>query len=306
MVIRFRLAGRSGPTGGPAMSDVIGRLQSYDGVTAVVRRRDGTSTLVPVTEIVAAKTVPPVRSGLRVDAEDLQRICSDGWPAPVREPLGEWELRAAGGFTSRANSALVAGDPGVALPAALEEVTAFYRRHGLPPRAQVVVDSPWDHAIADRGWHPIGGSGGGALVMVAPLRTAPTVAAAPEVALATRATQAWLSLYNRTDGHDTDVARVLLEGPRAVMFAQIGDPPLAIGRMAVTETWAGLAAVEVVAAQRRRGLATAVVDRLAGWGLERGARWCYLQVTPDNEAALALWRRHGFRVHHSYHYLEPS
>jgi ribosomal protein S18 acetylase RimI-like enzyme len=306
VVIRSFVPDQLGPTGGPAMTDVVGLLQAYDGVAAVVRRRDGTSTRVPVTQIVAAKTVPPAPPGPRIDAEDLQRVCSEGWPAPVREPLGEWELRAAAGFTGRANSALVAGSPGMALSEALEEVAAFYHRHHLPPRAQVVEDSVWDHAIADEGWRQMSGSRGGALVMVAPLRMAPTNAAAVQVSVSTQVDDAWLSLYNRTGGHDTGAARALLEGPRDVGFARIGEPPVAIGRMVVTGAWAGLAAIEVAAAHRRRGLATAVADRLVQWALERGARWCYLQVTPDNEAALALWRRYGFRPHHAYHYLEPS
>ena len=305
VVIRSLLPGQSGPTGGPAMVDVIGVLQSYDGATAVVRRRDGTSTSVPVTQIVAAKTVPPVRSGLRVDAEDLQRICSDGWPALVTEPLGEWVLRAAGGFTGRANSALVAGHPGVEVPVAFERISAFYRRHRLPPRAQVVVGSAWDAAFGDSGWGPTDVRGG-ARVMVAPLRTAPTNDATPQVTVSTQVDRAWLALYNRAGGHDSALVTALLEGPRDVAFARIGDPPVAIGRMVVTGAWAGLAAVEVVPAQRRRGLATAVVDALMQRALERGARWCYLQVTPDNEAALALWRRYGFRVHHSYRYLAPQ
>ncbi len=75
--------------------------------------------------------------------------------------------------------------------------------------------------------------------------------------------------------------------------------------MVVTSDWAGLAAVEVVPSLRRRGLASAVVDALIDWAIGRGARWCYLQVTSDNEPALALWRRYGFREHHSYRYLEP-
>jgi len=305
VVIRSRLPGRRGPSGGPALTDVIGVLTSYDRVTAVVVRRDGTAVSVPVADVVTAKVIPPVRSGLRIDAEDLQRICAAGWPALVAEPLGEWVLRAAGGFTGRANSALVAGDPGVATPQALQQVTTFYRRHGLPPRAQVVVGSAWDAAFADSGWRPTGVRGG-ALVMVAGLRTAPTdPPAAAEVHLSDSLDEAWLALCNRAGGHDTALVQALLEGPNDVAFARIGDPPIAIGRMVVTEPWAGLAAVEVDPEQRRRGLATGMVGALARWAQGRGARWCYLQVEPDNEPALALWRRYGFRVHHAYHYLVP-
>ena len=38
--------------------------------------------------------------------------CPAGWP--YHEPLGEWTLRAGGGFTGRANSCHAVGDPGTA------------------------------------------------------------------------------------------------------------------------------------------------------------------------------------------------
>jgi ribosomal protein S18 acetylase RimI-like enzyme len=167
----------------------------------------------------------------------------------------------------------------------------------------VVTGSAWDARFAAAGWRPLGGAHGGALVMVAALRTAPTTPAATTVRLSDRVDRRWLELYNRVGNHDPEVVRGLLEGPPDVAFARIGDPPVAIGRMVVTADWAGLAAVEVVEAQRRQGLASAVVDALVGWAVGRGARWCYLQVTDDNEPALALWRRYGFRVHHAYRYL---
>ena len=43
--------------------------------------------------------------------EDLERAAALHWQAPETEPLGEWRLRAAAGFTGRANSALPVGDP---------------------------------------------------------------------------------------------------------------------------------------------------------------------------------------------------
>ncbi|MFD0595838.1 hypothetical protein ACFQZ4_28950 [Catellatospora coxensis] len=51
------------------------------------------------------------------------------------EELGAWRLRAAGGYTGRANSALPVGDPGLPLPEAIDAVVAFYRRQGLPRRS---------------------------------------------------------------------------------------------------------------------------------------------------------------------------
>ena len=51
--------------------------------------------------------------------EDLERAAALHWQAPETEPLGEWRLRAAAGFTGRANSALPLGDPGLPLPEAV-------------------------------------------------------------------------------------------------------------------------------------------------------------------------------------------
>ena len=54
--------------------------------------------------------------------EDLERAAALHWQAPETEPLGEWRLRAAAGFTGRANSALPVGDPGLPLPEAVAAV----------------------------------------------------------------------------------------------------------------------------------------------------------------------------------------
>ena len=61
---------------------------------------------------------------------------------PHEQALGDWTLRAAAGFTGRANSARVGGDPGLEPDDAVAAVVEFYAEHGLPPMAQVIVDTP--------------------------------------------------------------------------------------------------------------------------------------------------------------------
>ena len=61
--------------------------------------------------------------------ELLERACADAWPALVDERLGEWRLRAGGGFTVRANSTLVLGSPDRPVLAALLAATGFAERH---------------------------------------------------------------------------------------------------------------------------------------------------------------------------------
>ena len=68
---------------------------------------------------------------------DLEEAAARGWRAPEEAALGRWRLRAAEGFTGRANSALAIGDPGMPLAAAVSEVRRWYRARGLPPMVAV-------------------------------------------------------------------------------------------------------------------------------------------------------------------------
>src|SRR4051812_32397821 len=86
--------------------------------------------------------------------EELERVAARGWRGRDTERLGEWLLRAAGGFTGRANSALPLGDPGVPVPDAVSRVERWYDARGVTPRFQVPVPGAVDvdAELDRRGW----------------------------------------------------------------------------------------------------------------------------------------------------------
>jgi GNAT superfamily N-acetyltransferase len=310
VALRRRLPGQTGASGGPLLTDVVGVVLAVDDSMLTLGRRDGSRVEVPCTDVVAVRLLAAAGPPRRASGEDLQRVTAHGWPASVSEPLGDWLLRAAGGFTGRANSASVHGDPGVAMDEALARVQAFYHRHGLAARAQVVVGSHWDAAFAAAGWCPLTGRGAEVLTVT----IAAAIAAQPPVQpvpVHAELTPTWLSRYGRLADPDTDLAaaRAVLSGGDTVGFAQVdgdpGKPPAAIGRVVVTGAWAGLACVEVDPAGRGRGLARRVVQTSLSWAKDRGARWCYVQTMPDNAAALGLYASYGFTPHSAYRYLVP-
>ena len=51
-----------------------------------------------------------------LDVAGLELLAARGWRGTEEARLGDWLLRAGGGFTGRANSALALGDPGRPLP----------------------------------------------------------------------------------------------------------------------------------------------------------------------------------------------
>lgn len=299
LTVRHRL-------GDGSATDVVGRVLAL-GDSIRLERRDGSVVDVPRDAVVLWRVVPDrprrTRRAVDVDPEDLTRITSRGWAAVESLPLGGWELRASGGFTGRANSVAVHGDPGLPLDDALAEVERFYRDRGLPARAQVVVGSRWHTAFLAAGWRPSTGARPGAVVQVATLGT---YRADPEGAVSTTTDDDWLALYGRLSPEHHAIATAVLEGTPTVGFVSIGSPAVAIGRVVVTGEWAGIAAVEVHPDRRREGLGRRVVETALAWAVEHGADKAYLQTMRDNTPALALYAPFGFVDHHEYAYLVPS
>lgn len=240
-------------------------------------------------------------------------VSAQGWPAVHTERLGGWLLQAADGFTGRANSVVPLGSPGAPLDQALAMVQDFYEARGLPPRIQVVVGSALEASLRSRGWEVLASGKeayASAEVQVAPLATMlDRLAGTPEadVRLTTDLDETWLELYGRTTTQAA-VRHVLGGPPGQATLARVvvdGQGVVGIGRGVVTPPWLGVAAVEVTASMRRRGLARAIMARLGNWALDRGAAWVYLQVGSDNAAARSLYGRLGFTVDHAYRYYTP-
>src|SRR5689334_1612333 len=59
VVVRRLLRGRRGPSGGPAMTDLLGVMESWSSEATTVRAESGELVAIPVADIVTGKPVPP-------------------------------------------------------------------------------------------------------------------------------------------------------------------------------------------------------------------------------------------------------
>ncbi|TVT17739.1 GNAT family N-acetyltransferase [Amycolatopsis acidiphila] len=232
--------------------------------------------------------------------ETVELLCADAWPAVTEDKVGDWRLRAASGFTGRANSALAVGDPGLPVAEALDRVCEFAHAHDIPPVAQAVVGSANERAIEAAGWVPKTDHAAGHLVsvLVGPLGTG-----ADGVSFLPEPSAAWWELAAGTTEPAPAQRHVLTTGEVGYAVAEITAGAV---RAAVAGGLLHVSRLAVRPQHRRRGLARALMAATGEWAAGRGATECVLQVAVDNAPALALYEALGFREHHQYRYWVPA
>jgi N-acetylglutamate synthase len=288
VVVRRLVPGETGPTGGPAFTDVLGVCTSWTDGACVVQPESGDPVTIPLALIVSGKPVPPRASPrLRVSVRDAE-LRTAGLVGIETTALGEWQLRyeprPVGRVRNRFNSCLGLGDPGLPLAEAAGRVEAFYAARDRPPRIQVELGSATEEGLRGLGWAPV------------PARDSHFLLAS-------------LARVARTLRGATAPGAVDLDatGPHVAVAlhetAETGSPVVARGEAGVEGDWLGVHNLVVEPAYRRRGLARAVLAELLDWGGEHGATTAWLHVQTDNGPALALYDGLGFATHHSCRYL---
>jgi len=283
VVVRSRIPGETGPSGGPAVTDVLGQCTAWEATTMTVRRESGDEVTIPLSLIVSGKPVPPrpsVRG--RVTAAAAQSRSHAMFTDVTTAPLGGWTIRWSDATPARrVNSVLAMDEPRLADP--VGAVVERYAALGRPPIAAVLPGSTADALFAEAGWvlHRVEADAYFQIAGVAACRR--NLAEPPS--------------------YGVDLTDLPARPTAQRVEATIGEDARAIG--AYEDDWLGISAVWVSSERRRRGLGLAVIARLLGWGAELGATTTYLQVLSDNEPALALYARLGFTPHHTYRYLTP-
>ncbi len=313
VVVRHLLPGETGPSGGPRMTDVLGVMESWGaGLTRI--RTEGGVVEVALDTIVSGKPVPPKPSvRLREPLATMERRATQDWPPEESEPLGEWLLRAAGGYSRRANSALALGDPGLPPAQALRRVEGWYAERGLPALVQTVPTEPVAEQVAAEGWTPFSDDvlfqvSGVAAVLRTLEEHAPGAAeVADRVAFDDAVDGTWWVADH--DPPFSSHVRAVLTGPAEVALARLeaGGEVVARGRgvlnAAGSDVRLGLSTLWTRPDLRGRGLGSGVLRALLEWAAEGGATSAYLQVEVGNTRAVELYERLGFLTHHTYRYL---
>ena len=228
-------------------------------------------------------------------------------PALESEHYDGWILRAAGGYTGRANSAAPL------YPGTLETIhkivyteTWFQSRALTPmirltPAAQPagldLLLEERKYSLRDEGVSVQAVELDGSYSPVGPVEV--VEGPIPRSWLAMLA-----SLQPRVEQHFDAASDLFSRLPVSSAFAAVrrDGAPAAIGRAVLENDDVGLFDVATHPDLRRGGLATDITMALLNWGSRRGATRAYLQVESGNDPALRLYRRFGFEEVYRYWY----
>jgi GNAT superfamily N-acetyltransferase len=307
VVVRRILPGQNGPSGGPAMTDLLGVCESWDNETTTIRAEDGSLTSIAIADIVSGKPVPPRPSRFtRLSADEVEDRARAMFVTVESQEIGDWVLRYTGGANARPNSLLPIGDPGMSFEDAVEQTTRFYAARDRLACAQVVVGSEIHQWLEDNGWtnlRPGESDCDVQLAGVSAVRRALDGADTSAVVHRDQISRDWLTgNTNALANYDAVAASLAL---REATFATIDahGQQLAHGRISIEGDWAFVADLLVDRAHRRQGLARTIMAALTEWAAERGASVMMLQVLGDNEPAQSLYAELGFERHHTYRHL---
>src|SRR6478735_5402477 len=112
VVVRRVLRGETGPTGGPALTDLLGTCLSWADGVCVVQPETGPAVAIATADIVSGKPVPPRPSPrLRVTPLAAQRRPARLRPHLTCQPPGDWAWRHSPAPAARRGTSWLASAP---------------------------------------------------------------------------------------------------------------------------------------------------------------------------------------------------
>jgi ribosomal protein S18 acetylase RimI-like enzyme len=236
----------------------------------------------------------------------FEELSMNAWPALETMLYDGWVLRFGNGYTRRANSI----NPVYASTIAPSEKIAYcekvYENKGLRTIFKMTADvcpPDLDAVLESKGYAREAETS----VQVLMLESAkPRVDGRVEISC--RVDDQWLDAFFRMNGadvkHRSTLSSILQGSTHERCFARIrdGGSIVTCGIGVREDTTVGLFDIIVDERLRGSGLGGAITEGILAWAKDAGTETAYLQVMLENDVALALYRKLGFREIYRYWY----
>lgn len=239
----------------------------------------------------------------------IEAAALKAWPALESERDGSWVLRAANGYTKRANCvrSMSAADDENA-PERIETAAAWFRARTLPPTFRVTpLTGPKTlKALAAANWARFDDS------LVLAMELPRPFAADPRAEIMELGDPAFIAAQKALQGYDEATAAKLAAllwsmtvPARGIVLSHYGRP-VASALVGVADGIAIAGNVITGEADRGLGYGTATMKTALAWAFGAGARAAALNMMADNAEAARLYGGLGYREAYGYHYRRPG
>lgn len=246
----------------------------------------------------------------KADLPNVRRLEAVGfraWPAASVQYDGSWLVRLTAGHDSKRLNSVNPLDPSDYrdLEIRLEKAARRFAEYGRPLTVrQTPLAPPQLIAHMDaNGWLVFSET----IVMMADIPPNDTTEAIEHLPL--RDVGRFVDARLQICGENSQGRAGLAEVINAIkpecglfLFESPEHGPTAVSLAVHDNDLAGILGVAVAPGVRRQGIGASVVNASLRWARLRGARTAWLAVDSDNEAAIALYRKFGFRDVYRYSY----
>ena len=282
--------------------DIVGILES----ASSLRHKDGHEITFSQDEISIYREIIPLpdKAGkgapLTIRVIELEKILNSTWIAAEEKMLGKWLMRASGKYTMRANSVLPLGAPPFGEPEkeidqAINEVVSYYQDRKIAPVFHLPL--PIYEELADylllHGWI----EKLRAQVQIIDI-TFEDITSESRIEVSTDCTQEWSEIQG-----DERLLSLMERSPARYYILKRDNVAVAVARAGIFEEWAVITRFYVKPDFRGLGIGQEMMAQIFNDLHARKITKAALQVNSENEPAIALYRKLGFRKHHEYSYL---
>jgi len=235
-----------------------------------------------------------------------EELSMNAHPALQTQFYDGWVLRFANGYTKRANSINPLYSSGVDLKTKIIECEKRYAMYNLPAvyKLTVAADPNLDRLLAEQGYDITEDS---AYVMGMDLQSKNF--SAGDCELTRQIGDAWLNSYFElsecTDKAKMATARLIFENTKnALIFGRVfkSGIPVACGAVVIERGFAGFLNIVVDKKHRGKGYGTEICESLLSVSKDLGAHTAYLQVIQNNNVAVNLYSKIGYKTIYPYWY----
>ena len=238
--------------------------------------------------------------------KQLEQISMNAWPALQTKHYDGWIMRFANGVTRRSNSVYPLFESTIPVEDKVKYCENFYTPKSLPTLFKMtsnVFPSDLDSILASKGYK----RDADASVQIISVRNT-TNFDRRIIHLNSQYDPKWIERFvkfNRYDpsnikGYDEIIKQISFK--RIFLDLIIDNQYAGCGLGVVEDKFLGIFDIVVNPDNRRNGFGKMIVESLLSWGKDNGAETAYLQVMLDNDPALNLYRKMGFKETYKYWY----